>query len=348
MLIHLTGMSPRTASQRTREHLTFAGLLERALTVEGHKVDRRPYLDTEPDLVIVGVTSMISPGATYALAGLEAIGHAIDCSLPLMLFVDDPMLPKTKAAAKSVLREPERLWTEYLLSKRIRQSRDPDSKQKWHIRAGIELLAQEQWPVVLVPMHTWGVIDRMNAVLLPKRLGIVSDVVALDVTAVLGLDLTPSSPRKPQANIWVTDSHYSKAVLPHGRASWPVVPINSTAMPDPADVYATARGVHQGLVGGCPGWWTPTPLYAAKANAAYLMDQDEQNLTGTDSPYYVTADDIEAMNSPGHELLVERQRAYLKDTAWSLESLLSTLEDVIGSTGSFELQAMRGPTSGTS
>lgn len=349
MLVHLTGMSPRTASQRTRERVTFAGLLERLLHASGHEVDRQPYLDTEPDpnLVMVGLASALSPGATYALAGLEAIGRAIDHGTPVLLFVDDPMLSKIKASAKSVVRDSNRLWSDFLASKRIRQSRTPTARQKWYIRGAIEVLAGDEWPTVLTPMHGWAMQDQMMSVLIPKRLGVTTDVIPIDPSAAMGIDLD-SAEKPAQAKIWVTDSHYSKDTLKPERVRWPVVPINSTAMVSPQDVYGAARGVHQGLVGGCPGWWTPTPLYAAQAGAAYLMDQADQNLTGQISPYYLTADDVEAKGPDQHEVLVENQRHYLKEHTWNRDDLFSRLADVTGSTSSFARQATRTPTSGTS
>lgn len=348
MLIHLTGMSPRTASERTRERVTFAGLLERLLYATGHQVDRRPYLDTEPDLAMVGLASVLSPGATYALAGLETLGRAVDDGIPVLLFVDDPMLSKIRASAKSVTRDASRLWSDYLVSKRIRQSRTLTARQKWHIRGAIEVLSEHEWPPVLVPMHAWGAQDPMMSVLIPKRLGVTTDIIPLDVSsALMAVDLYPAT-KQAQAKIWVTDSHYSKNTLKAERVRWPVVPINSTAMESPEHVYGAARGVHQGLVGGCPGWWTPTPLFAAQAGAAYLMDQDDQNLTGQISPYYLTADDVEANGRVQHEVLVENQRHYLKEHTWNLDDLLLRMADVIGSTSSFVRQDTRTPTSGTS
>jgi hypothetical protein len=330
--IHITGMSPRMVSQRARERVTFARTLEHALTGMGHELRRGSDDPWDAELVIGGVTSALSPGATYALVGLEHIGRALSDGTPLLLFVDDPDLGKTRSAAESALRDTSRLYSDYLMSKRVKQSRSPGTRAQVCISMAIETLASETWPPVLVPLHPWG-----SAAIAAKRLRITSDVVPVDVSA--AVELPVPGPRPAQAEVWLTDRHYSPDQLEPERVRWPVIPIDSTTMPDPVKVYGVARGVHQGAIDRMPGWWTPTPLYVAHARTVYLCDAEEGRTIGPDSPYYLTPDYVEACNSAGHELLAERQREHLKETMWTSETLSSSLTDSIGRVSNYVTRA---------
>ena len=324
MRIHITGMRPRMVSQRTRERVTFAGALEQALTELGHDVRRGSDDPWDAEIILGGVTSALSPGATYALVGLEHIGRALDEGTPLLLFADDPGLSAIRNAAQSALREPDRLYSPYLRSKRVRQSRFLSDRQYRHVAMAVEMLAGEEWPPVLLPLHPWA-----DTAIAAKRLRIVSDVLPIDVSSVVELPALTTS-RPAQAEVWLTDRHYSAGLLESGRVRWPVIPIDSATMEDPVAVYAVARGVHQGAVHRMPGWWTPTPLYVAHAHTVYLCDSEESAAIGVDTPYYLTPDDVERCNSPGHEMLVEEQVTYLKETMWNQDTLSSSLTDSIG------------------
>ena len=106
---------------------------------------------------MVGVTSPLSPGATYALVGLEAIGRALQDGTPLLLFVDDPALDKTRSGAASALRDPDRLYS-HVPDEQAGQS-DPRTRTPGSGTASlqaVEMLAGEYWPTTLLPMHPWG------------------------------------------------------------------------------------------------------------------------------------------------------------------------------------------------
>src|SRR4051794_14871079 len=115
-------MSPRMVSQRAREQVSFARTLEQALLGMGQQVYRGPVDIGPTDLILGGVSSPIAPGATYALVALERIGQALAEGTPMLLFVDDPRLDKIRSGALSVLRNYERLYTPFLMSKRVKQS----------------------------------------------------------------------------------------------------------------------------------------------------------------------------------------------------------------------------------
>ena len=327
MRIHITGMSPRMVSQRACERMTFACLLEQALAGLGHEVYRGPHSGYNSDLVLGGVTSALSPGATYALSGLAHIGKALHEKKPLLLYVDDPDLAKTRSGAESALRDTTRLYSDYLLSRRISTTRTPSVQQQVHISMAVEMLASEEWPSVLVPLHPWA-----DPAIAAKRLRVISAVVPIDMSP--AVDPGEPFPLSPDvyspAPIWMTDKHYSKATLDPERVTWPVVPIDSSGMAAPSVVYAVARGVHQGSIPRLPGWWTPTPLYVASAGTVYLCDSEESMMIGVESPYYLTPDVVEALDDGVHRDLAALQRAYLKETQWSSQTLSSALQDSIG------------------
>jgi hypothetical protein len=321
-------------SQRARELVTFARTLERALVAMNHEVYRGPDEPDSADLIIGGVTSALSPGATYALVGLETIGRALLEETPLLLFVDDPDLNKTRAAAQSALRELDRLYSPYLMSKRVKQSRNLTKKQRTHITAALTVLSEEVWPPVLMPLHPWA-----SPAIAAKRISIVSEVVPVDVSSAIEL---PELVYPPQpAMLWLTDRHYSPEQLDPDRVNWPVIPIDSTTMANPAKVYSVARGVHQGAIERMPGWWTPTPLYVAHARTVYLCGTDEGRAMGVTSPYYLTPDDVEWLGDLVHHDLAAAQAAHLKETMWNSDTLSSVLADSLGRVHSSRKRATR-------
>jgi hypothetical protein len=340
--IHITGMSPRMVSPRARERMTFARTLELALTELGHEVHRGSDDPWDAELVLGGVTSALSPGSTYALTGLVAVGETMRRDVPLLLFVDDPDLGKTRSAAESALRDTSRLYSDYLLGKRVRSSRNPDVRAQVSISTAIEMLATEEWPPVLVPLHPWA-----SQAIAAKRLRVTSTVLPIDVSPVVEVVPAPAPVDGP-AQMWLTDRHYSPEVLEQDRVRWPVVPIDSTTMTMPPLVYAVARGVHQGAIHRMPGWWTPTPLYVASAGTLYLCDSEESSAIGVDSPYYLTPDLVEALDSGVHRDLAGAQANHLKETTWSLDDLLSQLTDAIGLASSFAKPDTSRVASGTS
>jgi hypothetical protein len=321
-------------SQRARELVTFARTLEQALIGMGHEVYRGPDDADTADLIIGGVTSALSPGATYALVGLETIGRALDEETPLLLFVDDPDLNKTRAAAQSAVRDPERIYSPYLMSKRVKQSRQLNTQQRAHVALAIEMLASETWPPVLMPLHPWA-----SPAIAAKRISILSEVVPVDVSS--AIELSDLAYPVQRASLWLTDRHYSPHVLEPERVNWPVIPIDSTLMADPAKVYSVARGVHQGAIERMPGWWTPTPLYVAHARTVFLCDTDEGRAMGVTSPYYLTSDDVEWLGDLVHHDLAAAQAAHLKETMWNSDTLSSVLADSLGRVHSSRKRATR-------
>jgi hypothetical protein len=319
-------------SQRAREQVSFARTLEQALLGLGKQVYRGP-IDVGPaDLVLGGVSSPISPGATYALVALERIGQALTEGTPLLLFVDDPRLDKIRSGALSVMRDESRLYTGFLMSKRVKQSHHLTDTQKQHIRIAVEMLAGTEWPPVLVPLHPWA-----STAIAAKRLGIVTDVIGLDVSAVIEV-FAPPVP-EPAAKIWLTDRHYSDQTLPTERVLWPVIPIDSMAIPDVVRVYSVARGIHQGTIARMPGWWTPTPLYVAEAGVVFLPGYEESQAIGTHTPYYLTPDVVEMLDDAGYRDLADQQADYLKETMWDSSTLSSHLMDSLGRVSSSRKRA---------
>jgi hypothetical protein len=160
---------------------------------------------------------------------------------------------------------------------------------------------------------------------------VISEVVGLDVSAMLELPERPLDSHLA-GSIWLTDSHYTTRLLDPMRVSWPVVPINSKNLAShPTLTYAAAKGVHQGAIEGCPGWWTPTPQYVAHARRVYLMDNEESVLLGTDQPYYITSDYVEGIeHDKEYTLLKTLQHEHLQETMWDKNTLCSALADVTG------------------
>ena len=244
-----------------------------------------------------------------------------------MLFVDDPELGKTHAAALSAQRDPDRLWAPYLVSKRVKMSTTVTKPARDLINVAVDVLAGDYWPLVLVPLHPWA-----DPAIAAKRLGVVSDIMPVDVSSAVEL---PSDPghggRRPEGPALADrPALLRRTCWSRERVTWPVVPIDSTLILSPAHVYSVARGIHQGATDRLPGWWTPTPAYVARANTVYLCDSEESQAIGPDTPYYLTPDQVEAMDAEEHSYMAWAQADYLKETAWDRATLSSHLADSIG------------------
>jgi hypothetical protein len=193
-----------------------------------------------------------------------------------------------------------------------------------------------------MPLHPWA-----SPAIAAKRISIFSEVVPLDVSSAIELPPLVHVHAAAPAKLWLTDRHYSPHVLEPERVNWPVIPINSATMADPAKVYSVARGVHQGAIERMPGWWTPTPLYVAHARTVYLCDTDEGRAMGVTSPYYLTPDDVEWLGDLVHHDLAAAQAAHLKETMWNSDTLSSVLADSLGRVRSSKKPATRTATSRT-
>jgi hypothetical protein len=327
--IHITGMSPRMVSDRARAKISFTSLLADALRMGGHEVARDAEIHEDADLLVVGLSSMLSPASTYSVVALGLLGQALRNETPVLLFADDPELGKIRDSAASVRRDPDRLWSDWLAPKRVLASADHERDV---VMEAVDLLGGEEWPTVLAPMHSWGLSSTLN-----KQLRIISDVVPIDVTPVLLHQLKGSGWERPRANakMWLCEQSYTPCELTNGRTHWPILRSKNAPAWGILDVYGTVRAVHQGAITPCIGWWTPTPIFATHAGSVYLTGSEESYYIG--GGFYLTVDQIEAMSDEAHDNLSDEQYLHLTEISWSLETLTSRLEDVLGQSSSWSM-----------
>lgn len=330
MKIHITGMSPRMVSHRALTQISFASLIATSLADSGHEVVRDARVHDEADVVVVGVSSVLSPAATYSVVALGILARALDRGTPVVLFTDQPNLRNIRQSVASVRRDPDRLWSDFLASKRVRASADFSRDA---VIDAVDMLGQDVWPTVLIPVHAWG-----GSSWLSSALGVHSDAVAIDPSPIL-LDQLATMPwwnHGRRAAVWLCEQHYVKSPLSRSRTTWHPLSVKSQGDWNTVDNYAGARGVYQNQQDRFPGWWTPTPLFAARAGAAYLTGIDEGYLMG--GPYYKTIDEIEGLTGDQLAELVHSQADHIKDISWDRATCTSALEAVIGQSVSFVRQ----------
>lgn len=316
-------------SDRARAKISFSSLLADALRAANHEVARDAELHEDVDLVMVGLTSMLSPAATYSIVALGTLGRALKNDTPVVLFVDDPDMGKVRDAAASVRRDPDRLWSDFLAPKRVLASERHDPEL---VMSAVDLLGGGigEWPTTMVPLHAWG-----RTTSLQQQLRIHSHVQPIDVSPVLMIQLMSAAWHRPNdAKLWLCEENYTPCSLSNGRTTWPILRSKNNPSWGTLDVYGTARAVHQEAVLRSPGWWTPTPVFAAHAGSVYLTGLEEADRLG--GPYYLTVDQIESMDSDQHTALAADQYEHLKEQSWDLATLISTLEAVLGQSSSSE------------
>ena len=326
MKIHITGMAPRMVSRRARAKISFSSLLADALTSAGNEVVRDAEHHGDVDLVVVGVSSMLSPAATYTLVGLELLARAVEDEVPLLLLADDPKLSKTHDAAVSVRRDPDRLWSDFLRPKRVRAS---DGISRDRVMDAVDILGSDWWPPVLVPMHAWARVGSLS-----HRLRVQSPAIPLDPSPVLDMQLrTLGYQRAAHARMWMVETNYADEGLDAERTMWPSLQVKNDPAWSVVSSYGAAAGVFQGAVKKCPGWWTPTPQFAARAGTVFVTDLDEGLSIG--GPYYHIVDDVEHRDDSSLRELAYQQQDHLRGESWDFATLISTLEDVTGQASSF-------------
>jgi hypothetical protein len=325
--IHISGMSPRMVSHRSRTRISFASLLADGLAASGHEVVRDARIQDDADVVVVGVSSVLSPAATYSVVALGIIADALHRGRPLVLFTDQPNLGNIREAVASVRRDPDRLWSDFLTAKRVIASANFSRDD---VMDAIDMLGQDVWPTVMVPVHGWGPQTGLS-----HKLGIVSEVVKVDISPILvdQLNAIPWWDHGRRAWVWLCEQHYVKSHLSPSRTTWYPIQVKSPANWETLDHYAGARGVFQDQQDRFPGWWTPTPFFAARAGAIYLTGIDEGYLMG--APYYKTVDEIEGLSERELDDLALSQIEHIKDVSWDRATCTSALEAVIGQSTSF-------------
>lgn len=298
----------------------------------GCVVDHRPPVPEEPledyDLVLVGLSPLLSLNTTYKYGALDVLRRA-EALDRLVLYIDDWQFKSLHGQYATVLRKPDAFTKDFFSYKR---------DHAWAVAHNAELietvrrLQDEPWPMTLVPAFTWG--DRSH---FDRHLAWAPRRTYLD-PSILARAYNVTVPEQRE-RAWVLGALVEKDRWLDGlRLTWPVHRFGKLPkdkgkgerVPEEelVQAYARARGVvslpyyHAGS-----GWWRNRFVYAERTGAIVLAAPQEVESLGGDFTHAPA--DIEAL--PDGELteLAARQGGVLRSSYASVRELTDTVKALL-------------------
>jgi hypothetical protein len=167
--IFLTGMSaPQASSSANLKNLSFAGLINMALTDAGHEVvwaSPSVYMTEETlnefDAVVVGVSPITSMGANRVYGALNVI-QTMWGSDKLTLFVDTPTPSQIEVSLKSVINNPESLTKSFFSYRKEYSNVVADKKLLDSAFDAVNLLYKEDWQKTVYAKLPWKSLDSVK------------------------------------------------------------------------------------------------------------------------------------------------------------------------------------------
>ena len=167
--IFLTGMSaPQASSSANLKNLSFAGLINMALTDAGHEVvwaSPSVYMTEETlnefDAVVVGVSPITSMGANRVYGALNLI-QTMWGSDKLTLFVDTPTPSQKEVSLKSVINNPESLTKSFFSYRKEYSNVVADKKLLDSAFDAVNLLYKEDWQKTVYAKLPWKSLDSVK------------------------------------------------------------------------------------------------------------------------------------------------------------------------------------------
>ncbi len=333
MKVLITGATSRqTNPKKNAGDVMFSWLMGAALESAGHEVElRRPNIEEdldEYDHVFVGLTPLHGLGASSAYGSLSAILRGWGDPSRLSLYIDDPDVIKVSGGIRTMRTNPERLMKPFFA---YRREYDIAVSKEWSpwLREGVDKLDTEEWPRLIVPMHGWADAEAAYAKRVPQAAG-----------RIVGLDLSTFLPTYPceRGNVreqyWIyedrVESKWRRQVQtrfdvrrwgkdsPHGRRPHDVKLV---------EAYSEAWGV-MAPPSDPAGWWTSRMGYAAQAGAVYCTKWQDLQALGDD--YTWLPYQVEELTPKERDELADRQREIFYANSTKRDTVVSTLEDIVG------------------
>lgn len=160
--IFLTGMTaPQASPSANTKSLSFAGLLNKVLTVAGHEVtwaSPSVYMTEDSldkfDAILVGVAPISSVGANRVYGALSVI-NTLKNSSKLTLFVDSSNPSQIEPSLRAVISNPENL-TKPFFSYRKEYSNVVADKDLFNsVLSGAKYLYEDEWTTTIYPALPW-------------------------------------------------------------------------------------------------------------------------------------------------------------------------------------------------
>lgn len=311
--ILITGMtSSHTSENANMRSLSFAGVLNHVLTVNGHEVIQdQPSVSwnlndlAEYDAVLVGISPITSLSSNYAYGALSVIDVLLD-DPRLKLFIDSPEPTRITSSLRAISKTPDNLTKPfYSYRKGFSQAVVPQMAD--NLMGVIDHLLTNVWPETLYPALPWDNWERVRNQL-PEG---TSNLVPLNLDAYYISSQETIDIEKREK--WVIDnfatswSKTTTSTLQH-----PTVPMKwNKGWSDDQVANQIAAGIGA-LVSPNPSgtWWTYRYIQAMNMHTPIATDWKESGII--DESWMYLASRIEDMSiDDRHELSAMQTSAYL-------------------------------------
>jgi hypothetical protein len=203
--IFLTGMSaPQASPSANSKNLSFAGLINTALTDAGHEVvwaSPSVYMTKETleefDAVVVGVSPITSMGANRVYGALNVIQTLWE-SDKLTLFIDTPTPSQIEVSLKSVINNPDSLIKPFFSYRKEYSNVVADKKLLENALNAVNLLYKEDWKRPVYAKLPWKSIDSIKMASNVKR-----NLIGLNLDSYV---ISDSEIEEERVQKWVYDS----------------------------------------------------------------------------------------------------------------------------------------------
>lgn len=312
--ILITGMSAsQTSVNANKRSLSFAGVIEKALTETGSQVImlepditwERENLDYY-DVVLVGVSPLTSLSAHYAYGALHVI-NLLKGSDKLRLFIDAPNPAQISASLRAITAWPDNLVKPFYSNRRGHSLASQDNTRNALMQA-VTLLDKETWPTTIFPHLPWGDKKAVSADL-PK--GAQNSLHGVNLDSFLLK--RPNDPLEDRTARWAADnpdSTWTKKILATLR--YPAMPMKWNKGWSDLQVEEQVRQCVGALITPHKNttWWTYR--YAQAMNTATPIATEWKESCVVSHHWAYLASTIEDMSPKQRiDLSLEQSRTYL-------------------------------------
>jgi hypothetical protein len=208
--------------------LSFAGLIYRALTEDGHEVTwadpsvtyTKASLLNKFDAVLVGVSPITSLSANRVYGALSIIDHLWG-SEQLTLFIDAPQVNQINFSLKAIQTTPGNFAKSFFSNRKEYSAVSSDEKLQQRLLKCVDKMVYTQWPTVMYPALPWSSTEKIKE-LLPEG---VTSLVGINLDSYIIEDRVPAEERRSKwvvdlyKNSWV-EATLKTLVSPHAPMKW--------------------------------------------------------------------------------------------------------------------------------
>lgn len=318
--ILVTGFVSRQANPgKNKRDVMVSWLLAEALRDMGHEVEHRNPTVTEDyeefDHIFLGLAALHSIGCNRSYGWLSAyIKNAHKGNVTF--YVDDPDTGKVLSGIRVMKNDPKKLIKPYYV---YRLEYELASQPEWHswLMNGVDLLHDNAWPDVIVPMFDWG-----DPTKLQSQLPNASSIVPIDFSSYVPEYVGPDEWSPEPERKWITEAGHNNKWFMQQR---PVLEVRTFAKgfekrPDDkalVETYAKSWGVlDPGLDNA---FFNSRIIYAAQARSLYVTRW--QNVQPLGEEYSLLADTAAGFDEEARIGWTQAQHAALSSMLWDRDQV---------------------------